>query len=105
MPDYGKGGPILRWDQNAQHGKGKGSPVDFCDMKMRQYIDIIALGCFCMFTACTRSDVEKGEACMQLGDYERAAAFFDAALNEDPGSPRARYGLAYGYPVSLEPCG
>ncbi len=46
-----------------------------------------------MLTACQPDDVEKGNISLSLGDYPRAMAFFEAALQERPDHAEARLGM------------
>lgn len=42
---------------------------------------------------CSDSNVEKGAACLQLGDYPAAQEFFEKALQYDPRNYEARVGM------------
>lgn len=57
-------------------------------------VALVAAVCFC---ACSKSDVERGNAALQIGDYDRAVTNFTRALDEDPVDRDARYGLALAY--------
>ncbi len=51
---------------------------------------LLASGCL---VSC-QSNSDLGESCLKIGDLQRAEHFFDAELDKNPGSFRARYGLA-----------
>jgi Flp pilus assembly protein TadD len=40
------------------------------------------------------ADIAKGEECLRIGDYRNAIMFFERAVERNPGSARARAGLA-----------
>jgi tetratricopeptide (TPR) repeat protein len=49
----------------------------------------------CWIPGCSHSSLKQGESCLKIGDYERAALFFEKAVMENPQSFRARKGLAH----------
>lgn len=64
---------------------------------MRPFIKI-ALACtgviaIIALTGCSDSNMEKGAACLQLGDYEMAQAFFNKTLIRNPRDYGARVGM------------
>lgn len=54
---------------------------------------LLATVCFC---ACN-ADLNRGDAALKIGDYDRAVANFSKVLDSDPLSRDARYGLALSY--------
>ncbi len=46
-----------------------------------------------MLAGCGRTELEKGNICLTLGDYPRAITFFESALQKHPDNPGARVGL------------
>lgn len=57
-------------------------------------VAVIAMACFC---ACVDDDVSRGNDALRIGDYDRAIANFNKALDQDPAHRDARYGLALSY--------
>ncbi|WP_073187338.1 tetratricopeptide repeat protein [Fibrobacter sp. UWP2] len=49
------------------------------------------------FCGCSETEVNRGNAALQIGDYDRAVTSFSKALDSDPAHRDARYGLALAY--------
>jgi tetratricopeptide (TPR) repeat protein len=64
---------------------------------MRMFIPIVKLLFYAVsimaLTGCSDSNVEKGAACLQLGDYEMAQVFFNKTLMRNPRDYDARVGM------------
>lgn len=55
---------------------------------------VAAVVCLC---ACVDDDVARGNDALRIGDYDRAIANFNKALDQQPANRDARYGLALSY--------
>lgn len=60
------------------------------------HLTLWLLCCF-LFLSCQNNLQEKGEKALAIGDFDRAVLYFSNALDEDPVSKEARYGLALAY--------
>ena len=54
---------------------------------------ILLVVCIILQQSCTRSDMERGALCLELGDYERAYRCFEHVLDRNPAHPVARLGM------------
>jgi len=60
---------------------------------MMHAVEALAFGALLVCCGCGRSNVEKGETSIRLGDYERAMVFFSRELDRRPDCGPARAGL------------
>lgn len=60
---------------------------------MKKSVVLLLLFAAVIFWGCGRSDIESGNICLRLGDYEMAEHFFSAALYRNPANYSARLGM------------
>lgn len=68
--------------------------MDFIVKKQTQNWLIFLAIALLLLTGCNNTELQKGEECLKIGDFNNALSFFDRAVKKNPSSPIARYGYA-----------